>query len=125
MPDDVTITNTSSRTFLRLLVINDPSYEPEEWYTALRKRFMVTIASSIADAVATAPAVDFTCVVAFVGGDIAARAVSDAFEAKTRIVYVRRDDVSADDDVFMLTAGKTWLAPTATSSELIDRITTL
>jgi hypothetical protein len=124
MPDDVTITNTSSRTFLRLLVVNDPSYAPEEWYSALRKRFMVTIAGSIADAVQAAPAAELTCVVAFVGGDIGARAVSEAF-AKTRIVYVRRDDVSADDDVFMLTAGKKWLAPTATAKELIDRVTEL
>jgi succinyl-CoA synthetase alpha subunit len=123
MGEDDTVTSTMQK-YLRVLVVNDPSYQPEEWYAALRKRFMVSVFGSIAEASSVARN-DVTCVVAFVGGEIGARAVNEALESAVRVVYVRRDDVSAEDDLFMLTAGKTWLPTSATADELIERVTTL
>jgi succinyl-CoA synthetase alpha subunit len=124
MGEEDTITGQMSK-YLRLLVVNDPSYQPEEWYAALRKRFLVTVVESIEETVKSLREIKVPCVVAFVGGNVAARAVSEALEASHRIVYVRRDDVTPDDDLFMLTSGKTWLPTTATVEELIDRVTSL
>jgi hypothetical protein len=124
MRDEETITSKVGK-YLRVVVVNDPSVEPEEWYTALRKRFMVSVCGSTAEASSVVREVGgVTCVVACVGGSIGARDVSE-LEAKVRVVYVRRDDVSADDDLFMLNAGKTWLPSTATTGELIERVTTI
>ena len=99
--DDVT--HSAVTDFSHVLVVHDPTYELDACYAALRKRFIVRAAVSIAEAAEIVRTLDVRCVVGVVGGCIRARALVDAFGTSDKLGLLRTTDTSADDDLFLLT----------------------
>lgn len=106
--------------FIRVLVVHDATIDPEDCFAALRQRFIVRNATSIAEASRIVGSVDIGCVVGIVGRSIDARALSDAFSE--RLVYLRSPDTSPDDDLFLLTDSRSWLADGTSAETLVDRV---
>ncbi len=101
MFDDVTHSAVTS--FSHILVVHDRSYDLEECYAALRKRFIVRTAMTIAEAAEIVRTLDIRCVVGVVGGSIRARALIDAFGSGDKLGLLRTTETSVDDDLFLLT----------------------
>jgi len=101
MFDDTTRSMVSK--YPRVLVVHDASYDLGECYAALRKRYIVRTAVTIAEAAEIVRETDIRCVVGVVGGSVRARALVEAFGAGGRLALLRTSETFPDDDVFLLT----------------------
>ena len=100
--------------FVRVLLVHDARYDLSEVYDALRKQFILRLATNVDDAVEVARTVLIGAVVCASGGSVRAREIYDRLVAESaeraeRFVFVRSETSDDDDAVFFLTAGKTWL----------------
>jgi len=89
--------------FAHVLVVHDASYDLEEHFAALRNRFIVRTATSIAQAAEVVGSIDIRCVIGVVGGTMTARDLVGTFGSGGRLALLRTRDTSGDDDVFLLT----------------------
>jgi DNA-binding response OmpR family regulator len=110
--------------FVRVLMVHDARYELDAFYDALRKEFIVRGATSIADASEVARTTPLACIVCVAGGEIAARELYEACEREVtehakRFVFLRTPDATDEDNVFLLTSGRTWLPMPLPPNELL------
>ncbi len=112
MFDDTTRSGVTK--FPHVLVVHDPSYELAEHYAALRKRFIVRSATSLAEAAEIVRSVDVRCVIGVIGGSLHARELVAMFGSGGKLALLRTSETSGEDDVFLLTEtpGCVLLSPT-------------
>lgn len=106
---------TARRQFdlVRVLVVHDDAFDLSDVYAALRKEFVVRVATTTADAVDLARSLPLGCVVCMPGRGVRAREVHAALLGACAeapgFVFLRGRGVEGDDAVFVLTSGERWL----------------
>jgi DNA-binding response OmpR family regulator len=111
----------------RILVVHDVRYDIHEHYQAIIREFVLRVATMIPEAVEAARNAPFACIVCLMGGDIEGKTLhaelarADSGQARA-LLLVRTPDITPDDDVFLLTAGVSWVALPLSPNELLASV---
>jgi DNA-binding response OmpR family regulator len=113
-------------TFRRVLVVQDDALDLQPIYDALRKAFVVRVANA-GDAPVVAKAVPIACIIGVLDGEVGARSLHDALaaardDAQPKFLFLRSDEATDDDAVFLLTSGHSWLPLTTAPDELVATV---
>jgi len=108
----------------RVLFVHDNRYDVHEHYEAISGEFVLRVATSVPEAVETAHAAPFACVVCLLGGDVAAASMHSKLtkDQASRLLFVRTPDVTEEDDAFMLTSGVPWISLPLSPKELLAAV---